>query len=133
MIEGDRMEKLAVDNLMRQYKVQPVGQGYIDCIVSMDNVEAFIKKLSEANVKISTLTWWCHCKGDSLTCPHGMGGPLSYYYSGWFSEMCYLPTVEFQTNEQVLAYLKSPNDIEMLDCFVPAVWLDVPDTWTNPF
>ena len=122
------MKKHDLDNLMKQCKVQPVGNGYIDCIVSLENAFDFINALSD--VKISGLTWWCHCKDEDSNCPHGMGGPISEYYDGWFSEM-QLPLVEFKSNEQVTAYLKEPNDTNILDCLVPALWLDVPEGWKN--
>ena len=124
------MEKHDLDNLIQQYKVQPVGWGYIDCIVSLENVFYFIDSLSKIGIKVDGLTWWCHCKNQNPGCPHGMGGPVSKYYDGYFSEM-WFPPVEFESYEQVVAYLKTPNDPNILDCFVPALWLDVPDNWIN--
>ncbi|MCL2568037.1 MAG: hypothetical protein FWE12_01190 [Oscillospiraceae bacterium] len=124
MVKGD------LDNLMEQYKVQPVGCGYIDCIVSFANVFNFINGLSNINIKVYGLTWWCHCKDQNSGCPHGTGGPASKYYSGWFSEMWWSMT-EFENNEQVAAYLKTLDDPSILNCFVPALWLDVPDDWVN--
>ena len=131
------MKKSDLDNLMEQYKVQPVGWGYIDCIVSWDNVFDFINDLSNMGVRISTLKWWCHCKDDNTGCPHGMGGPVSRYYDGWFSEM-WFKMLDFDNNDQVIAYLNSPEDETMnkwfenrLECFTPALWLDVPDDWRN--
>jgi len=120
------MEKCDLDNLMRQYKVQPVGQGYIDCIVSMENVLGFIRALSSVDIKVSALTWWCHCRGQNSSCPHGMGGPPSIYYDGWFSEMCHVSMVEFEHNEQLITYLKEHSDERIQECFVPALWLDIP-------
>ena len=61
-----------------------------------------------------------------------MGGPASEYYDGWFSEM-WFPLIEFESNEQVTTYLRAPNDSNILDCFVPALWLDVPNNWMNEF
>ena len=130
MNEHSLLMKHNLDNLMKQYKVQPVGKGYIDCIVTWENVFCFVDNLSKIDIKIRGLTWWCHCKDQSSGCPHGMGGPLSEYYGGWFSEMQF-PLVEFESNEQVIAYLKAPNDPNILGCFVPALWLDVPDGWVN--
>ena len=122
------MEKHDLDNLMKQCKVQPVGWGYIDCIVSRENVVRFVNGLSD--IKVYGLTWWCHCKKKNSDCPHGMGGPPSKYYNGWFSELSF-PLVEFESNEQVIAYLKEPSDSSIMDCFVPALWLDVPKNWRN--
>ena len=124
------MEKRHLDEIIEKYNVQPVGWGYIDCIVTFDNVFDFINDLSEVNISITGVTWWCHCKDENSGCPHGMGGPVSKYYSGWFSEMWY-PLVEFENNQQVVFYIKNPADNEILECFVPALWLDVPDDWEN--
>ena len=133
------MIKSDLDKLIKRHKVEPVGWGYIDCIISLDNVFDFINDLSDMGVKVSTLTWWCHCKGQSLVCPHGMGGPRSRYYDGWFSEM-WFEMLDFENNEQVIAYLKNPKDKTMLQwfesrpkCLVPALWLDVPKNWRNEF
>ena len=126
------MVKDGLDNLMNQYKVQPVGRGYIDCIISLENVFHFVDDLSNIGIKIYGLTWWCHCQSKNSECPHGMGGPASEYCDGWFSEM-WFPMVEFESNEQVTAYLKTPGDSNILECFVPALWLDVPGDWTNEF
>ena len=119
-----------LDNLMRQYKVQPVGKGYIDCIVSLEDVFTFISGLSD--IRIDGLTWWCHCKDQNSGCPHGMGGLPSEYYDGWFSELC-LPLTEFESNEQATAYLETLDASNILECFRPALWLDVPDAWMNEF
>ncbi|MCL2353567.1 MAG: hypothetical protein FWC69_02935 [Defluviitaleaceae bacterium] len=124
------MRKSDLDNLIEQHKVQPVGNGYIDCIVSLESALDFIAGLSSINIKIYGLTWWCHCKDQISGCPHGMGGPISEYYDGWFSEM-WFPVVEFEDNEQVIKYLKALDDPSILKCFMPALWLDVPDDWTN--
>ena len=124
------MAKKYLDGLIEKYKVQPVGCGYIDCIVTFDNVFGFINDLSNANIKITGLTWWCYCKKNGFGCPHGMGGPLSRYYEGWFSETVW-PIIEFENNEQVAAYIKNPGDSEISECFVPALWLDVPADWKN--
>jgi len=61
-----------------------------------------------------------------------MGGPISEYYGGWFSEM-WFPMAEFENNEQVTTYLKTLDAPSALACFVPALWLDVPDDWVNEF
>jgi len=147
------MGKRDLDELLKQFKVQPVGRGYIDCIVSWENVFCFINGLSSIGIMVDGLTWWCHCKGEHLSqlsgamwvnppkpehcndpnsgCPHGMGGPISEYYHGWFSEMCHMPMVEFEDNRQVVTYLEAFSDSDILNCLVPALWLDVPDGWKN--
>jgi len=126
------LNKNALDDLLKKHNAQPAGNGYIDCIVTYGNVFDFINDLSALDIAVYGLTWWCHCKDNTAGCPHGMGGPKSLYYSGWFSEM-HMPPVEFESNEQAQAYLKAPKDGGILDCFVPALWLDVPDDWENTF
>ncbi|MCL2637960.1 MAG: hypothetical protein FWD48_06260 [Oscillospiraceae bacterium] len=124
------MVKDNLDDLIEKYKVQPIGHGYIDCIISLDNVFNFINDLSKMKFNVYGLTWWCHCKDENSDCPHGMGGSKSKFYQGWFSEM-QLPLIKFEDNEQVKTYIKTPNDDRILKCFVPALWIDVPDYWRN--
>ena len=110
------MAKNDLDNLIKEYKVQPVGTGYIDCIVSFENVLNFINDLSYININIYGLTWWCHCKDQNSGCPHGMGGPKSEYYRGWFSEMNF-PMIEFKNNKQAIEYINTLSDENILECF----------------
>jgi hypothetical protein len=125
------MTKVELDELIAKYKVQPVGKGYIDCITTFDNVFDFIRELTNLSITVNGLTWWCHCKEGNTGCPHGMGGPKSKYYDGWFSEINF-PLVQFESNKRVVGYISNPNDDEdILKCFVPALWLDVPRDWEN--
>ena len=122
--------KKQLDELITKYQVQPVGRGYIDCIVSYANVYNFIDELTNLGIRVYGLTWWCHTQSKNTDCPHGMGGPKSIYYDGWFSEMNF-PLIIFDDNESALKYLQNPNDDDILQCFVPALWLDVPNSWKN--
>lgn len=119
------MFKSKLDELIVKYKIQPVGNGYIDCIVLLENAINLINDLTDLSITVKGLTWWCHCKESSQECPHGMGGPESKYYNGWFSEMN-VPLVEFKNNKQAVEYISTLNDDDVLECFVPALWLDVP-------
>ena len=132
MFSDGEGNKTRLDELMRKYKVQPVGKGYIDCIVTLDNVFGFIDELSDMNISIGGVTWWCHCQEGSSGCPHGMGGPKSEYFDGWFSEMPF-PVYRFTENRQAAAYIRDPEDEDVLKCCVPALWLDVPREWENIF
>lgn len=132
--------KLRLDKLLSDYKVQPVGWGYIDCITAKENAFGFINSLTEMGIKISELTWWCHCsdwirlEGNKETgCPHGSGGPRSIYFDGFFSELHQIPHEEFLDNNEVLHFVFSewPTHKEYLPCLVPAFWLVVPDDWKN--
>ncbi|WP_026476142.1 hypothetical protein [Alkaliphilus transvaalensis] len=145
--------------LMNRYKVESVGSGYIDCIVHKDNLEAFIMELSKLGVLITAVSWWCYVNPNELSqngCPHGMGGPKSKYYEGWFSELqnemyeldepAIKSTVEEYDkhligifNLKVLnrvwkrlekPFRYTPNDYIMGNkCLTPALWLLVPDDW----
>ena len=137
--------------LLEKYKVQPVGHGYIDLIVKKELVEGLINELTNHNIIIMGVTWWCHCTTESeilLGCPHGMGGPQSRYYQGWFSEtqtpmyeipkhildkitLSELHNNALSINSQVLRFIheKSNSENSKLECMVPALWLYVPDEW----
>lgn len=136
MSKADLDTKNKLDKLLVEYKVQPVGWGYIDCITKKDNVPEFISALTSARIHVSGITWWCHCalEGDEKSgCPHGGGGPRSDLFDGWFSEMYQIPKVEICSNSEIIPYIFSewPNEQEYLPCLVPAFWLDVPDEWRN--
>jgi len=49
-----------INYLLKQYKVQPVGTGYIDCIVTMPYVNKFIDELTIKGIAIHAVTWWYH-------------------------------------------------------------------------
>jgi len=132
------MLKEDLDDLLEKSKAQPVGWGYIDCIIKPDNVTEFVNKLTEMDIRISALTWWCDCTDKKMNhdgCPHGMGGPDSRFYDGWFSEMPwdYVRCDDFEDNTEVLNYIFSnfPQSEDYLPCLIPALWLDVPDDWRN--
>lgn len=140
-----------VELLFKKYKVQHVGNGYIDLIVSNELVEAFINELTRHNIIIFGVTWWCHCTTESeslLGCPHGMGGPRSEYYQGWFSET-QIPIYEVpkqfldeinlselhnkvkSINDHVLKFIRDDfkKDNSYSSCLVPGLWLQVPNEW----
>ncbi|WP_432506759.1 hypothetical protein [Paenibacillus sp. GXUN7292] len=142
-----------IEEMLEKYKSQPVGSGYIDLITQFDLIEDLINELTSIGIAINGVTWWCHCSEDNkkcLNCPHGLGGPSSIFFSGWFSEMG--PDYEsFDTiqeiydqyesgkvteeeinilNGSVLKYIKEfkKNDL-FEECFYPALWLHVPKEW----
>jgi hypothetical protein len=148
-----------LEDLLTRYKVEPVGYGYIDCIIMRDNLEKFIMEVSTLGVLITSVSWWCYVNPNESSqngCPHGMGGPKSDYYEGWFSElqneMYELDMTEVNSileaydkqligalNQKVLKriwqmleipFLYTPNDyIPENRCVTPALWLLVPDDW----
>ncbi len=129
MFKRRKYMKGKLNFLLLKHKVQPVGKGYSDCIVSPENLRDFVNALTKEDVRIKGLTWWCHSTEQNKKnygCPHGLGGPLSVYHNGMFSEMS-LDLVEFESNNEVLDYVfnVAPNLPYYSPCFTPALWLDI--------
>ncbi|WP_144556031.1 hypothetical protein [Bacillus sp. X1(2014)] len=147
-----------IEHLFTKYKVQPVGSGYIDCIVMKNNLEEFIKELTALGILISDVSWWCYVNPNNETteCPHGMGGPKSTYYEGWFSELqndffeadsekvnsilnsydkqsinaLNIQTIDGIKNMLNKPFKYTPTDyIQCNKCVMPGVWLLVPEDW----
>jgi len=140
--------QIKIEELLEQYKSQPVGTGYIDIIVNMKLIKGLISELANIGVAINGVTWWCHCLDDHE--PHGLGGPSSIYYNGWFSEM----GVEYESldlddelyekletrevtrdqieaiNNSIILYVTEFTKNELFyECMYPAIWLHVPKEW----
>jgi len=150
-----------LEKIMINYKVQVVGSGYIDCIIMKDNLEDFIKEVGDLGILISGASWWCYVnptESKNTDCPHGMGGPSSIYYEGWFSELqndfyeldkkskdkvisfydvktiYYLNMRTMITIKKILnkPFKYTSNDyIDGNKCVQPGLWLLVPRTWKN--
>lgn len=117
--------------LLKKYKVQPVGNGYIDCII-VDDIYGFVKEITDANIHITLVTWWCYVTEENskqFGCPHGYGGPKSNYYTGWFSEMCHIPDYTPSDNWDAYDYIvrRVKNEKYYLPCFVPGLFLSSND------
>jgi len=142
-----------LEELFISYQVQLVGSGYIDLIVSPHLVEVFIKQLSELGVVIIGVSWWCHFTDTSrseLGCPHGLGGPLSTYFDGCFSETEFYYSIEeeeeferiknielgtevFQINDMIFQYIANEfvKESYYTKCLTPSLCLHVPDEWVR--
>lgn len=111
-LESNKKEIVTqLERLLTLYKVQPVGNGYIDCIVIKNNLDEFINEITALGILITDVSWWCYVNPtvkESTECPHGMGGPESRYYDGWFSELQNDP---FEVDEE------SVNSI-LIDIFI---------------
>lgn len=72
------MDKTTLDKILEKHKAQPVGQGYIDIIVSRDNYKDFISDLVTSGHKIDSVSWreWCE---DEKENEYGLGGPESVF------------------------------------------------------
>ncbi|MCQ4088410.1 hypothetical protein [Saccharibacillus sp. JS10] len=138
-----------IENILKRNAVQPVGNGYIDLIVTDEYIESFLTDLTQANIIVESISWWCHCKKYTTSkngYVSGMGGPKSHYFEGWFSEM-QLPL--YTINEKELAEVDQSNVIEKVKTIndrvrihlrslkhkefgasiIPALWLFVPEEW----
>lgn len=147
-----------LERILTFYNVEPVGSGYIDCIVMRDNLKLFIDEITALGILITDVSWWCYVDPvNSTGCPHGMGGPKSKYYEGWFSELqndMYEVDMEkvdsitnyydkqsvnstnIQTLENIENILKVPFRYTPTDyihgnnkCVMPGIWMLVPDDW----
>jgi len=111
--------KQQLDYLVLKHKGQPVGDGYIDIIVSRDNYAAFVEDLTTNKFAIVAVSWWCHCTPENKTrfgCPHGYGGPKSIYFDGWFSERSHdfdEVVKDRQKDEDEAEFVKRVNDTAM--------------------
>lgn len=112
-------------NLIKALKIQPVGTGWIDMICSPDRIDDFIDLCNSKNLSITGFTWWCHVTDDHEPC--GMGGPMSDYYNGWFSEILPLgEVIELSDNESYRIFLKEiwPEQEDYQSCWWPGFWLE---------
>lgn len=123
------MTRAEFDALLKEYRVQPVGDGYIDCICPWDTVAGFMDRMTELEVRLTEFTWWCHVTEGHKPC--GMGGPVDRYGDGWYSEMEMGRTYEFPSNGGMKRFLLEvwPERRGERTCFVPAFWLRFPEEW----
>lgn len=141
------MDKEKLDKILNDYKVQPVGNGYIDLIVSRDLCKQFIQELIENGFVIKSVSWWEWCANKD-DCKYGFGGPKSKFYRGWFAELPIdVDDIELsdltteKAIENVINLIDSksiqyPDEIISFNesnWLTPAIWLDVPDNWINKF
>jgi hypothetical protein len=145
--------QLAIDGLLRKYKVVPAGNGYLDLILNPREALALVDELARLPVAVRGMSWWCLCTPESklkLGCPHGYGGPVNTFDAGWFSECGHYPDFlvdehglqldEFfadpnvfvnQAQKLISGYIQDTLPIEPFfsPCLHPGLWLYVPDDW----
>ena len=141
------MDKEKLDKILNDYKVQPVGKGYIDLIVSRELYKQFVRELIENGFMIKSVSWWEWC-ADNDDCKYGLGGPLSKFDKGWFAELP-IDVDEIELSD-LIPDKAIANVINLIDSksiqypdemisfnesnwLTPAIWLDVPDNWINKF
>ena len=108
---------------MKELKIQPVGDGFIDMICPIESINAFIDLCDLIGLRIVGFTWWCHVTDGHEPC--GMGGPRSEYGDGWFSEIPMEKIVEMKDNEAYRSFFSTewPSDPEYRECYRPGFWL----------
>lgn len=142
------MEKAILDEILEKHKAQPVGQGYIDIIVSRDNYKVFIANLVANGFKISGVSWW-EWREDNQKNQYGIGGPKSIFYEGWFFEIPVsvedisfsvdtskeniIAAIQYKIETKVISFSNETVTFKESNWLVPAIWLDVPDDWINKY
>jgi hypothetical protein len=140
------MDKILLDNIIEKHKVQPVGWGYIDLLVSRDNYEAFISDLVINGFKIDSVSWWEWCEQKNEN-KYGLGGPESLFHDGWFAEIPVtvdeFDFLEESTSEHIIKVVLGKIEAKTISFsgeiakfsnskwMTPAIWLDVPNEWRN--
>ena len=118
-----------IDNLLSEYNVQPVGEGYLDCIVRKENLMDFVAFLNSNAITVTAVSWWCHCDDKNKIkygCPHGFGGVKSIFFEGYFSELPFdLRKWDFANNDDAVDYVlnRVKNEDFYSDCLVPGLAL----------
>lgn len=114
-----------VDRLLAEHHVQPVGDGYIDCICPLQDVRQFLEALSHLGVTVTDYSVW-----QWVSCPEeivwGMGGPYNSFGDGWYSELDAFRS--WRGVDEMENFLRSEE--HRLSCsLAPGLWLSVPAGW----
>jgi hypothetical protein len=144
----NHMDKRTLDDILEKHKAQPVGHGYIDIIVSRDNYKSLVSDLVSHDFKISSVSWWEWCP-DKKESEHGLGGPESVYFNGWFSEIpvdvddfSFSPdntnadTIKEVVNKietKAISFSHETVAFNQSSWLTPALWLEVPNDWRNTY
>ena len=135
--------KARLDGLLEEYKAQPVGDGYIDIIVSRENYRSFAKAIIESGFVIEAISWWEYLESIDAPNTYGMGGPRSRFYPGWFAETCTdvgdvlhsnnaLATVVEIVESKVLGEYGGVHvSFKETKSLTPAYWLKVDENWKS--
>ena len=123
------MTDLQFQAVLKKFKVQPVGNGTIDCITEWEYVRPFLDFLTKNKIVVTAVSWWFHhTESNDLNYPYpyGMGGPKSDWFEGWFSEVPSLFFDGFSDNESVLRHVTSDIQKERLYSrgLVPGFWIE---------
>ena len=148
ILEKYQMDKNILDGILKKYKAQPLGYGYIDIIVTRDNYKDFISDLVTIGYKIVSVSWWAWCEDKSRNA-YELGGPIIVFSKGWFSEIP-MDVDDFSfsadaAKERIIKEVINKIETKTISfsdqtvCFkesnwlTPAIWLDVPHNWRNKY
>ena len=137
------LNKERLDELLEQYKGQPVGAGYIDIIVSREDYKPFAKAIIENGFLIEAISWWEYLENIDDPNTYGMGGPRSKFYPGWFAETC-TDLDEVPKSNDALAVVIEIVETKILGehdgmqvsfkktkSLTPGFWLNVDENWKS--
>ncbi len=142
------MNKETLDQIIKSFKAQPVGNGYIDIIVLRENYKQFITDLIENGFVIKSISWWELCEGNKEG-NFGLGGPKSHYFDCWFSELS-IDVDDIELDEKMTIENQAKFIIDRVEAktiifqneiiafkkiswLTPAIWLDIPNSWRNEY
>lgn len=135
-------KKILLDELIKKFEVIPACWYYSELITRKEMVVPFVNGLAELGIRIRGFTWWCYVDGTTSECPHGLGGPWNAYGQGWFSELGHWDNIQLaelesveETNRRYVDYYMNifPRMQTYLSCVVPAIDIDVPESWQNVY
>lgn len=138
------MNKENLDNILTKYKVQPVGDGYIDLIVKRENYKEFIEEVLLNGFEVKSISWWEWCSPEEKP-KFGLGGPNSEFYIGWFAELpieldeVSLEDGQLNQPDELFSFIESKSIVfpegkitfKNAEWLTPALWLNVPGDWRN--
>lgn len=134
--------KAILDKIIARYKGQDVGY---EIIVRRENYKAFVADVINNDFKIEALGWWEWCEERNKN-RYGMGGPISKYYNGWFSEINAYDELNFSNDidtsqvidaiinlieAKVISYPDETITFKECNVLTPAFYLSVPDDWKS--
>lgn len=137
------LNKEKLDSILEEYKAQPVGDGYIDIIISRENYKPFARMLIENGLFIEAISWWEYMDDPEKLNTYGMGGSRSKFYTGWFAEVggnldkipesndALTTIIEIIENKVLGEYNGKYVSFHNTKSLIPAFWLSIDESWKN--
>ncbi|QIK68757.1 hypothetical protein G7062_04175 [Erysipelothrix sp. HDW6C] len=109
--------------LMDSFGVMSVGNGFIDCICSKDEIIRFSDALSKIDIEVTHFTLWEVVEKLDDKPKAGMGGPKNRFAEGWYAELnC--NNFEYRGIENLLEIVNQ-YELEFGCVVAPGLWLDI--------